>query len=353
MNPITEGDFAHPFEIRDEQGRQFRLADDYASGCHLLLIFINTIEPDACGHIFSNLHRVQDRLEQDNIQPLVITADSNARENTRLKRKYQLFCPFLNDATGAVFAAYGMHKSGSPDFRLMLITPLRQIRQWHDSPDDIEKTLEIYMNNATQSTITQETPWSVPHAPVLVIPNVLSPQECQALIKSVNNDVPFTVKPPTQGEFKGDYQIPVYEHNRQDRVDQIIKNPQTQQLLDQRVWGRVTPMIKKAFAFDVTRREDYHIARYHGERGGNEMGHRDNTSAGTAYRRFAFSMNLNDDFKGGEVVFNEFSKRGYRGEPGTAIVFSSSLLHEVMETTEGTRYNLISHFFNEASLQGK
>ena len=82
------------------------------------------------------------------------------------------------------------------------------------------------------------------------------------------------------------------------------------------------------------------------------MGHRDNTSPATAYRRFALSMALNEDFEGGAIVFKEFSPRGYSPPAGTAIVFSSSLLHEVEETTRGVRYNLISHFFNEQSLQG-
>ena len=93
-----------------------------------------------------------------------------------------------------------------------------------------------------------------------------------------------------------------------------------------------------------------HIARYVGDRGGYTMGHRDNVSAATGYRRFALSMSLNEDFEGGEIVFKEFSPRGYRPPAGTAMVFSSSLLHEVQETTKGTRYNLISHLFNEDSI---
>ncbi len=63
-------------------------------------------------------------------------------------------------------------------------------------------------------------------------------------------------------------------------------------------------------------------------------------------------MSLNEEFEGGEIVFKEFSPRGYRPPAGTAMVFSSSLLHEVQETTKGIRYNLISHFFNEAALPG-
>ena len=46
----------------------------------------------------------------------------------------------------------------------------------------------------------------------------------------------------------------------------------------------------------------------------------------------------------------DVSPRGYRAPAGTAMVFSSSLLHEVLETTKGVRYNLISHLFNEQSI---
>lgn len=61
-------------------------------------------------------------------------------------------------------------------------------------------------------------------------------------------------------------------------------------------------------------------------------------------------MSLNEDYECGGVVFKEFSPRPYRGAAGTALIFSSSLLHEVQETASGTRYNLISHLFNEEAL---
>ncbi len=57
-------------------------------------------------------------------------------------------------------------------------------------------------------------------------------------------------------------------------------------------------------------------------------------------------MSLNEDYDGGGVAFKEFSPKRYRVPAGTAMVFSSSLLHEVQETTAGVRYNLISHLFS-------
>jgi hypothetical protein len=178
----------------------------------------------------------------------------------------------------------------------------------------------------------------------------LSPEECNQLIHSFETGGPFKVSPPSPQEKLSNYKMPIYEHNRQDRVDHIIKAPNTLAFLDQRMGMRVNPLVKKAFAFDITRREELHIARYVGARGGNQMGHRDNTSPATAYRRFAFSMNLNDNYEGGEVVFKEFNQHGYKTPPGTAIIFSSSLLHEVLETTKDTRYSLITHLFNDSTI---
>ena len=47
--------------------------------------------------------------------------------------------------------------------------------------------------------------------------------------------------------------------------------------------------------------ERYLVCCYDAAEGGHFRAHRDNTTKGTAHRRFAVSINLNDDFDGGEV----------------------------------------------------
>jgi hypothetical protein len=206
------------------------------------------------------------------------------------------------------------------------------------------------MQQIDQMKTTEDSRWFPVHAPVLIIPNVLSREECGQLIHAFETGGPFVVSEDDRQSQQGDYKMPIYEHDRQDRVDHMIQDPGMLEFLTERIGSRINPLIKKAFAFEVNRRESLHIARYVGKRGGHPMGHRDNTGPETAYRRFALSMNLNDDYEGGEVVFREFNAHGYRGEPGTALVFSSSLLHEVQETTQGVRYNLISHLFSEQTM---
>lgn len=347
VRPLWPGDLALPVETRDEDGRRLNIEDDHLSGRYLLLVFLNSPDrDDAVSLLQAIAASMQDR--RYGLAALAIAADSDSEQNRALKRDSGFEGPVAGDSTGALFASYGLHKGSAPAMRLVLLTPFRQIRLFYDAPFDTPGALETIMRIAENES-GAAADWGTPHAPVLLVPNVFSREECGRLIESFETGAPFLVRPPRPGELGGDYRIPVYEHDRQDRVDRIIKDKNTLGFLDDRLWNRVVPMIKKAFAFDVTRREDLHIARYVGERGGHRMGHRDNTGPTTAYRRFALSMSLNDDYEGGELVFREYGSKGYRPPPGTALIFSSSLLHEVMETTKGVRYNLISHLYNEQS----
>src|SRR5689334_8271533 len=55
----------------------------------------------------------------------------------------------------------------------------------------------------------------------------------------------------------------------------------------------IVPEIRKVHQFTVTRMERYIVACYSAEDGGHFRARRDNTTKGTAHRRFAVSVNLN------------------------------------------------------------
>ena len=107
--------------------------------------------------------------------------------------------------------------------------------------------------------------------------------------------------------------------------------------------------MRKAFQFSPTRIERYIVARYDGAEGGHFRAHRDNTTPGTAHRRFAVTINLNDDFDGGMLWFPEFGLRRYRPPQGGAAVFSCSLLHEATPVTRGKRYVFLPFVYNDAA----
>ena len=80
--------------------------------------------------------------------------------------------------------------------------------------------------------------------------------------------------------------------------------------------------------------------------------HRDNTTKGTAHRRFAVTINLNaEDYEGGDLCFPEFGAKTYRAPTGGAVVFSCSLLHEARPVTKGKRYAFLPFLYDEAAAQ--
>jgi 2OG-Fe(II) oxygenase superfamily len=187
----------------------------------------------------------------------------------------------------------------------------------------------------------QETP-----APVLLLPRVFEPELCQHLIglyaKVGGEDSGYMVE--RDGKTVG---VLDYGHKR--RFDCVIEDVDLQATIRARIARRLAPEIRKAFQFEVTRIERYIIACYDAATGGHFAAHRDNTTPGTAHRRFAVTINLNDDFDGGELWFPEFGPRRYRPPAGGAVVFSCSLLHEATAVTRGTRYAVLPFLYDDAA----
>ena len=95
--------------------------------------------------------------------------------------------------------------------------------------------------------------------------------------------------------------------------------------------------------------ERYIVSCYAAEDAGHFRAHRDNTTKGTAHRRFAVSINLNDDFDGGELSFPEYGHRGFKVPTGGAVVFSGALLHAVSPVTRGRRYAFLPFLYDDAA----
>lgn len=182
------------------------------------------------------------------------------------------------------------------------------------------------------------------HAPVLVVPRIIEPALCRRLIETyhAHGGQVSGVMREVDGKTVG-----VVDDFKK-RRDADILDPALQAELRARVSARLLPEIEKAFNFKVTRMERYIVARYDAEEGGYFRPHRDNTTKGTAHRKFACSINLNaDEFEGGDLRFPEFGARTYRPPTGGAVVFSCSLLHEATPVTRGTRYAFLPFFYDE------
>lgn len=185
-------------------------------------------------------------------------------------------------------------------------------------------------------------------APVLILADVFDPAFCRRLIDL------YEAQGGTESGFMRDVDgktVTVSDHRHKRRRDVVITDRELIRQTQARIQRRVAPEILKAHQFQVTRMERYLIACYAAEEGGHFRAHRDNTTRGTAHRRFAVSVNLNDDFAGGEIGFPEYGPRGFKLPTGTACVFSCSLLHRVTPVTEGKRYAFLPFLYDEAAAQ--
>lgn len=185
------------------------------------------------------------------------------------------------------------------------------------------------------------------HAPVLILPRVFEPSFCRKLIELYE-----TGEAADSGfmrEVDGKT-VPVIDHGFKKRSDHEIRDPQIIEGARARVRRRLVPEIAKAFNFQVTRMERHIVACYDGRDGGWFRPHRDNTTGGTAHRRFAVTINLNaEDYEGGDLMFPEFGNRLYRAPTGGAVVFGCGLLHTVRPVTKGRRYAYLPFLYDEAA----
>lgn len=183
-------------------------------------------------------------------------------------------------------------------------------------------------------------------APILILPRVFEPELCRDLIGLYD----------AQGGFESGFMrqidgrtVGVMDPGFKVRRDCTLTDPDVIGAIQARFLRRVVPEIAKVHQYRATRMERYIVSCYAAEDGGHFSAHRDNTTAGTAHRRFAVSINLNDDFDGGEVSFPEYGPRGFKAPPGGAVVFSCSLLHRVSRVTRGRRYAFLPFLYDDAA----
>ena len=135
------------------------------------------------------------------------------------------------------------------------------------------------------------------------------------------------------------------------RRDVLVRDPVLQAEIQDRLERALFPAIAMALGFAVTRVERYVVSCYDAADQAVFRPHRDSTTFATAHRRFACSINLNDDFDGGDLRFGEFGPATYRPPLGGAVVFSCALLHEAMPVTRGRRYAFLPFFYDEAGAE--
>ena len=185
-------------------------------------------------------------------------------------------------------------------------------------------------------------------APALMIPEVLEPALCAALMDywQTADKIVNAVATPDRGGA-------VQSTGAKRRTDVLVEEPGLEAALRTRIVTRVVPMVEKAFCFKIAEYQTPRVGCYDAAEAGAFQRHRDNMTPFTSQRRFAMTLNLNTgDYEGGTLWFPEFGRQLYEAEAGAAVVFSCSLLHEALPVIAGRRFGVFTFFFDaEAAVQ--
>lgn len=170
-------------------------------------------------------------------------------------------------------------------------------------------------------------------APVLLLERVVEPDLCTTLIEYWRHSEKLS---NTVGSSTGNVVNPDIKR----RHDVQVNDPKLFVQLRDCVVRRVLPPMQQAFHARINVIEAPLIGCYDVSSGGWFRAHRDNTSSHNAHRQYALTLNLNspDEYDGAAVRFPEFGRELYCPAAGGALVFSCSLLHEVMPVSRGRRF---------------
>ena len=337
--PLSPGDIAPDCALKALGGEVVDLRGDAVAGHPLVLVFCPRFSAEVVAAL-DGFRAARDALAAADARLFALTL-----EPAKIAVEQALPFPVLLDRTGEIFRAFNAGSREAPT--TIVLRPNHHVAAiFKEAPaaQPDEALAAVKRLAAARQTVLM-----APHPPVLLVPDVLSRSDCERLIGVYRTRGNVFVEPKHGDDnMSTDYKMRIPEYGRGDRIDHWLVEQDTINFIDTRLRGRLFPDIQRAFQYQITRRERMRIGCYEGMRGGEQHGHRDNSEAFVAYRRFAVSINLNtEEFEGGELRFPEFGDQRYRPETGAAIVFSCSLLHEAMHVTAGTRYVLLAFLFGD------
>jgi predicted 2-oxoglutarate/Fe(II)-dependent dioxygenase YbiX/peroxiredoxin len=341
--PLAPGDPVPWFRARSDTNPTFNFSS--LGGRYLVLSFLRSFSQTDSAGVFEELMAGAQRFGAFTTALCLVTADP--KDDSASVPESVTGVRYIFDFERALirlFAVPAAIEAGLPityiiDERLRVLAVIT-------SRDTVRHAADVYAFFDRLPPMAAPSP-AHRQAPVLIVPNVFEAELCKALIAGYiahgGEDSGFMVERDglTVGKFD-------YSHKR--RSDWNMEDAALINACHTRIVRRLKPEIARAFQFEATRIERNTIACYEAETAGHFSRHRDNTTKGTAHRRFAVSINLNAaDYEGGDLVFPEFGRARFRPPTGGACVFSCSLLHEATAVTRGKRYVYVPFLYDDAA----
>jgi peroxiredoxin/predicted 2-oxoglutarate/Fe(II)-dependent dioxygenase YbiX len=337
--PLGLGEAAPWFRCATLDGAD-AYAFDSAAGRPLLMLFFGSAANPAAAVALAAMERRRDQFDDVNASFFGITVDPTDAGKKRIRKQLPGIRFFL-DYDRTVSRLYGAaDEAPSNAYRghwLLLDRALRVRARF--GLNEGAAALDALAALAAQPPLPD---W----APVVAVPDVFEPELCRKLIDLYEAD---------GGEDSGFMRDVggmtklLVDPRHKVRRDYMVEEPELARQLNLRIIHRLLPMVRRVFQYQATRVERLLVGCYEAETGGHFRPHRDDTSKGTAHRRFAVTINLNaEEYEGGDLSFPEYGPRAYRAPTGGAIVFSCSLLHQAMPVTKGRRFCFLPFLYDDA-----
>jgi peroxiredoxin len=324
---------------------------DSVAGRYVVLCFYGSAANPAIAQMLAGIRQAETVFEDDHASFFGVSADPDDERQHRIQERIPGFRLFW-DFGLKVAARYGVceePRSGEtgryqpttfildPGLRVLAVSPIA------DPAAHARQLLDLI---ARLPPLGASRP-ARPAAPVLLLPNLFERDFCRELIAAYDRH-----GGEDSGYMTSDASgktIGVVDYGRKRRRDYMIEDADLRTGIRSRIERRLVPELRKAYQFRANFIERYIVACYDAGEGGYFRPHRDNTTKGTAHRKFAVTINLNaEEYEGGDLCFPEFGRETYRAPTGGAIVFSCSLMHEALPVTRGRRYCVLPFLYDEA-----
>lgn len=337
---ISIGDPAPSFKARSNVNHEFNFGT--AAGRYVVLTFMTGTNGQKERDLLGRLMKAN--LFDGEVAGLfLVTNDPAETDSKTSKNVHPGVRVFYDD--GSIAELFGLPDPSTWPVSVVISPRMQVLRIL--GHQDAAASVKALVADLRGRTPPAEMTGEIAHAPVLMIPSIFEPELCRALIEGYKRNG------GTKSGFMRDVNgrtVEIHDNRHKIRRDWMIEDEELRRAIQDRFARRVVPEIKKAFQFNVTRLERYLVACYTAEEGGHFRAHRDNTTRGTAHRRFAISVNLDTTrHEGGDLRLPEFGPRSYRAPSGGGIVFSCSLLHEALPVTSGERYAFLPFLHDEAA----
>ena len=348
--PLLPGDFVPWFTIDSTSNARFNFPS--VADKPIVLFFFGSLSLPGMQAVWDGLCAARPALNDLGFRVAGVSVDSRDRQNQTVQALGKTFVTLWDEdfRLSAQFGTASRATGGAANWNYTpaccLLDEMLRVIDWvplGDPATHVERVLA-----RIRAIPAKPEPRHITEtAPVLIIPDVLSPEMCRTLIRTweeQGNEDSGYMERDAAGKMVG-----YLDYTRKRRRDHFI--PPGSQLyaeLSRTIADRVVPLVRRAYHYPITRVERFCIACYDGDNGGGYFKPHRDFSGPESHRAFAMTLNLNEgEYEGGYLKFPEFGPHLYRPATGQAVLFSGYLMHEAMPVTKGRRFVLLSFFYGE------